>query len=467
MLFYDDNIISLSSLLRFISRSNEILIVDDTKGEILTLGGTFSPLLYGSFTLSLFFPVFVSARLSMFGSERPSSVTHLEGGLMPNHQLTSVFVVIPNLNGAEQLPASLDSVLAQSYQDLRLVIVDNGSTDNSREIIETYKQRDPRITAIFRDKNYGYTGGVNPGMELAIKAGAQFVATFNNDAIADIDWLKELVHFLREHPDFGIAACKLLHADGKTFDSTGDQYSVWGIPHPRGRDEEVSDRYDTQTLVFGASGGASLYRTRMLADIGLLDEDFFAYYEDVDLSFRAQLAGWKVAYVPKAIVYHEQGKTSSRMKSGFVNYQCVKNLPYILIKDVPARLLFHIVPRFALIYLMTLVYLILYRRQGGPVIKGLLEFLMHLPKKLVERRRIQKHRKVSPAYIWSVLLHSLPPPLAPKNPDNFKGLRAIWWRLRTGQGIKPSKREAVWETVGHGGTQNHQTKIPTTGRATQ
>jgi GT2 family glycosyltransferase len=349
---------------------------------------------------------------------------------MPNHQLTSVFVVIPNLNGAEQLPASIDSVLVQSYRDLRLVLVDNGSTDNSREVIEAYKRRDPRITAIFRDKNYGYTGGVNPGMELAIKEGAQFVAPFNNDAIADTDWLKELVHFLREHSDFGIATCKLLRADGKTFDSTGDQYSIWGFPHPRGRDEAISDIYDTQTVVFGASGGASLYRTRMLTEIGLFDEDFFAYYEDVDLSFRAQLAGWKVAYVPKSIVYHEQGKTSSRMKSGFVTYQTVKNLPYILIKDVPARLLLRVAPRFALMYLMLLVYLILYRLQGGPAIKGLRECVMHLPKKLVERRRIQKHRKVSSAYIWSMLLHSLPPPLSPKNPNNFKRPRAIWYRLR-------------------------------------
>ena len=342
---------------------------------------------------------------------------------MPNHQLmkTSVFVIIPNLNGAEQLPASIDSVLAQSHQDLRLVIVDNGSTDNSREIIEAYKQRDPRITAIYREKNYGYTGGVNPGMELAIKEGAEFVAPFNNDAIADTDWLKELVHFLREHPDFGIAACKLLHADGKTFDSTGDQYSVWGIPYPRSRAEPVSDIYDTQTVVFGASGGASLYRTRLLVEIGLFDQDFFAYYEDVDLSFRAQLAGWKVAYVPNSIVYHEQGKTSGRMKSGFFTYHYMKNLPYLLIKDVPAELLFRIAPRFALVHLMALVYLILVRHKGWSAIKGLLESLMHLPKKLVERRRIQKHRKVSSAYMWSILLHELPP-----NVHKLKKLPSIW-----------------------------------------
>ena len=341
---------------------------------------------------------------------------------MPGYHLikTSVFVVIPNLNGAEELPASIDSVLTQSYQDFRLVIVDNGSTDNSREVIEMYKQRDARVATIYHDKNYGYTGGVNPGMELAIKEGAEFVAPFNNDAIADRDWLKELVAFLCEHADFGMAACKLLHADGKTFDSTGDQYSVWGLPYPRGRKEAVSDKYDTQTLIFGASGGASLYRTSMLAEIGLFDQDFFAYFVDVDLRFRAQLAGWKVAFVPKSIVYHEQGKTSDRLMSGFRAYQYMKNLPYILIKDVPARLLLRIAPRFALAHFVVLVYLILIRHRGRAGIKGLLESLVHLPKKFGERRSIQKKRKVSSAYIWSILLHELPV-------YKLKKLPANWW----------------------------------------
>src|SRR5438105_2956067 len=118
-----------------------------------------------------------------------------------------VFVVIPNWNGAEDLAVSIDSILAQSYQDFDLVVVDNGSTDSSRAIIESYKAKDSRVRSIYLDKNYGYTGGVNPGIELATKERADFVAPFNNDAAADQDWLKNLLSFLKKNPAYGIAAC--------------------------------------------------------------------------------------------------------------------------------------------------------------------------------------------------------------------------------------------------------------------
>jgi Predicted glycosyltransferases len=207
-----------------------------------------------------------------------------------------VFVVIPNWNGAKDLPTAIDAVLAQSYTNLTLVVVDNGSTDKSREIIEAYQRKDPRVRHIYNDKNYGYTGGMNPGMQLAIGEGAEYVAGCNNDAKPHKDWLKHLVTFLEKHPSYGTAACKLLHADGKTIDSTGEEYSMWGLPFPRGRSEAVIDQYDDQTEIFGASGGASMYRVKMLREVGIFDQDFFAYYEDTDLSFRSQLAGWKIAF---------------------------------------------------------------------------------------------------------------------------------------------------------------------------
>src|SRR5262245_21563596 len=131
-----------------------------------------------------------------------------------------VVVVIPNWNGAEDLPAAMDSVLAQSFRDFNLVVVDNGSTDGSRKIIEAYGGKDKRVRRIYLDKNYGYTGGMNPGMQLAIDEGAAYVAALNNDAVADKDWLKHLAEFLDKHPTYGIAACSILSADGKTIDST-------------------------------------------------------------------------------------------------------------------------------------------------------------------------------------------------------------------------------------------------------
>ena len=334
----------------------------------------------------------------------------------------SIFVVIPSYNAAEWLATSIDSVLAQSFKDFELVIVDNGSLDDSRTVIESYQAKDPRVRAIFLDKNYGYTGGVNPGMELAIKENAEFVAPFNNDAVADKDWLKRLYEYISAHPEVGIATCKLLHMGGKTIDSTADLYTVWGLPYPRGRDESGIDAYDSETEIFGASGGASMYRVKMLREIGVFDQDFFAYYEDIDLSFRAHLAGWKVRYVPKSVVYHEQGKTAGKMRSGFTTYQYMKNLPMVIIKDMPLGLMWRVVPRFWFAYTLFFVNACLHGR-GGPAFKGWLTSWLLLPKKLIERRRIQKNRKVTPAYIWSTFTHDLPP-----NAHKLRRLRALWWR---------------------------------------
>jgi len=345
----------------------------------------------------------------------------------------NVVVVIPSWNGAADLPASIDSVLSQSYRDFTLVVVDNGSTDSSRQVIERYEQQDSRVRSIYRDKNYGFTGGVNPGIELAIQEHATFVAPFNNDARADKDWLKHLAGFLEQHDSYGIAACSLLHADGKTIDSTADQYTIWGIPFPRGRDEPADDRYAQDTDIFGASGGASMYRVAMLKEIGSFDQDFFAYYEDIDLSFRAQLAGWKVAFVPEAVVYHEQGKTSARLAkrqaadrsaTPFTTMQYMKNLPFIIVKDMPAGLLVRVLPRFLFAYTIFFVRACTDRRGGGAV-KGALLFWLKLPKKLGQRRTIQRMRKVSNEYLWGMFLHDLPP-----NAHKLRKLRAWWWRLR-------------------------------------
>lgn len=330
-----------------------------------------------------------------------------------------VYVVIPNWNGADRLRPCLDSLKNQS-QPHRVVVVDNGSVDNSVELIE---KGYPDTILIKHRKNKGFAGGVNPGLRLALKDGAKYAALLNNDAVADKDWLKQLVGLLDKNSGAGIATSKICDAEKTHLDSTGDLYTVWGLPFPRGRGERYTDKYDADTRVFGASGGASLYRSKMLREIGLFDEDFFAYYEDVDISFRAQLAGWKIGYVPKAVVYHEIGATSSTIR-GFTTYQTLKNLPWLMWKNVPWRLMWRVWPRFSLAY-WGMIFSALRRGQLGPVFKGLLVTTVLMPKKLVQRHKIQSNRKVSIDYIESMITPDLPP-----NAHKLRALRAKWWKLR-------------------------------------
>jgi GT2 family glycosyltransferase len=328
------------------------------------------------------------------------------------------YVVIPNWNGVKYLPGCLDSLLKQTVE-VNIVVVENGSKDGSLELL---KARYPEVEVLELSKNHGFAGGVNVGIKKAMADGAEFVALLNNDAIADKNWIKNLLEAMKRRPQAGIVTSKITDREKGWLDSSEEQYSIWGLPFSKGRGERISDKYNKEGWIFGASGGASLYRVSMLKEIGLFDEDFFAYYEDVDLSFRAQLAGWKVAYAPEAVVYHEIGATSRRIK-GFTTYQTLKNLPQLMWKNVPLKLMFKVFPRFVFAYFMIWGSAIA-RGQIGPSTKGVLMSIIFWPKKLAQRYKIQKNRKVSADYINSIITHDLPP-----NAHNLRRLRGFWGKI--------------------------------------
>lgn len=320
--------------------------------------------------------------------------------------MNSVLIVVLNWNGIDDTLLCLDSLLAQSYEQFHVLVIDNGSTDNSSVLLEKYRQEhSDKIDVVYNSTNFGFAGGVNTGIEWALNEDFKYVTLFNNDATADKDWLKSLVKTAAPK-EVGVCTGLLLHEDGKTIDSSGDWFSIWGLPFPRSRGDKVTKAPEASS-VFGASGGASLYKIALFRDIGLFDEDFFAYYEDVDISFRAQLAGWKVVYTPKAIAYHKQGATSRRVP-GFTIYHTFKNLPMLFLKDVPHGLLLPIGVRFYAAYWLILGNAVVHGN-GWPAIKGAgMSWLLGF-KKLGERRHIQKNRRVSTAYIKSVLWNDLPP----------------------------------------------------------
>lgn len=315
----------------------------------------------------------------------------------------SVAVVIPSWNAIDEIGACLNSLREQSLKH-RIYVVDNGSSDGSVEFIaENY----PEVELLVQPVNLGFAGGVNVGIQQAMEDGADYIALFNNDAIADRDWLKHLVSTMNQHDDAGIVTCALLSGDGTKFDSSGDFYSSWGLAFPRDRDVPVKQSLAKSGYVFSASGGASLYRTKALREVGLFDEDFFAYYEDVDISFRMQLAGWKVQLDTNAKARHFTGTTSGKIP-GFTTYQSFKNMPLLLVKNVPARLFPGIAFRFSIAYTAIFVKAVLSGR-GWPASKGFFRMLTLLPKKFVERWHIQRGRKVSTDYIKLIIVRDLPP----------------------------------------------------------
>lgn len=321
--------------------------------------------------------------------------------------MNKLAVVVLNWNGSDILQDCIDSLATQTYKNYRIVIIDNDSKDDSHKVIDALaKKYTELLHVIYNDKNSGFAGGVNIGINYAIEHNFDGVALFNSDARADKNWLGELSKILEEKEEVGVATCLLLHEDGKTIDSTGDWYSNWGLSFPRNRDD-ITSKAPPSGYVFSGSGGASLYRVEMLKDIGLFDEAFFAYYEDVDISFRAQLANWKVYYNKKSIVYHEQGGTSKKIP-GFTIKQTFRNLPMLYIKNVPTRFLFVIGTRLWLAYTLMLINTL---HKGGffYALKGWIESVLLTPSTVAKRISIQHKKKVSDEYIKSMLWNDLPP----------------------------------------------------------
>lgn len=318
--------------------------------------------------------------------------------------IVKIAIIVPNWNGEKSINSCLESLINQDGSlDYKIIVVENGSTDKSADIINNFQE----VVLLKQTKNLGFAGGVNKGIEYAIENGFDYVALFNNDAVAEKKWLLNLVAKIKQDNKIGIVTSKIVDSKNKFIDSTGDFLTIWGLPYPRGRGEKITLKYDNENKVFSGSGGASIYRLKMLKEIGLFDRAFFAYYEDVDLSFRAQLAGWKVFYEPRALVYHQIGATSSKIK-GFTTYQTMKNLPLLLWKNVPSRLLIKMLPRFTLAYIGFVVSAY-QRKQLKFALKGLFVSFLFIFPKSYSRYKIFKNRKVSVEYINSILIYDLPP----------------------------------------------------------
>jgi len=338
------------------------------------------------------------------GADRPSPIGRIA-------------IVVPNWNGADRLPACVRSLAGQERGDVEIIVVDNGSHDDSRAVLAELAAQltahlgagaaPARLTVLVNDTNLGFAGGVNRGIRHALDGGFDAIGMFNNDAIADRRWLGRLVAELDARPDASIATGRLLMADGRTVDSTGDFYTEWGVAFPRDRDRPAEPIRESG-YVFGASGGASLFRADLFREVGLLDEDFFAYFEDVDLSFRAQLAGRRVYYCQDAVAYHDQGATSRTM-SGFATTQFFRNLPILLVKNVPGRLLPAVGARFTVLYLLMVVNS--FRRgQGAPAARGAGRGLMLVARRgWAKRRAVQRTRRISVAETRDLLWPGLPP----------------------------------------------------------
>lgn len=218
-------------------------------------------------------------------------------------------VVIPNWNGREWLRGCLDSVAAQTLPPSEVIVVDNGSTDGSLELLS---DRAPAVRTIELGRNTGFAFAVNRGLEAA---GAELVALVNNDVVLEPDWLERMVAALNAHPEAASVASKMvdLQDPGILYDA-GDFLRRDGLCEQRGRFERDDGSFDRPGEAFSACAGAGLYRRDAVLAAGGFDERYFAYIEDVDLGLRLRLRGWTCRYEPAAVARHAGGGSSEQLE---------------------------------------------------------------------------------------------------------------------------------------------------------
>ncbi len=298
----------------------------------------------------------------------------------------SVSVVIPSWNGRRQLEGVLESLEAQEYDDFDTIVVDNGSSDGS---VEFLAERWPQVRVLALEENHGFAGAVNRGIAASE---SEYVALLNNDVELEPGWLAATTTVLRREASAGSVASKLLEWSRRNvLDGAGDLVGWDGYCVRRGKGERDRGQYDGSPWVLSACAAAALYRRRALQEVGLFDERFFAYIEDVDWGLRAQLAGWNCFYEHTAVAYHVGGESSSRI-AGFELFQCHRNILLMMAKDFPAPALFAFVPWAVARRFGSLLRAYL-RGEGALLLRAWRAAAGELPAALEARRGIQAGRK--------------------------------------------------------------------------
>jgi GT2 family glycosyltransferase len=297
-----------------------------------------------------------------------------------------VSVIIVHYKAMRYLPDCLDALRAQSFRDFETILVDNASGDGA---VEYVRRNHPEVRLFPLASNRGFTGGNIEGLR---HARGEYVALLNPDTVADPKWLAELIRPMERDERVGICASRLvIHGTG-AIDSAGDGMATSGLGFKRGFEQPAGD-YAESGPVFGACGGAALYRRRMIDEIGFFDDDFFLVHEDTDLNFRALLAGWRCVYVAEAVVLHRVSGTIG-LRSPLAVRQFSRNTEWVYLKNMPLSLMLRYLHHKILVDLYTLIDSL---RDGriGSLLMGKIQALAGAPRMLKKRREVQRLRTIS------------------------------------------------------------------------
>lgn len=308
----------------------------------------------------------------------------------PLQEIASPFlsIIVPTYNGMRWLPVLMEALNRQSFRDFEVIVVDDGSVD---ETVAYLEQKYPAVRVVTNRQNQGFVASCNTGADIAR---GKVIVFLNNDTEPDEGWAEALTLAICANPDAGIFASKLLLFDERdTLHSAGDQIGLDGVPRNRGVWQKDAGQFDQALDVFGGCGGAVAYRRELWSALGGFDEQFWMYIEDADFAFRAQLLGWAAKFVPDARVYHHLSATGG---GTLASYYVGRNTIWMIAKNMPRTLLWRNFPRILAAQLSTAVDAL--RNWRGEAararLRGQIAGVLGLPTVLRKRAVIQPRRIV-------------------------------------------------------------------------
>jgi GT2 family glycosyltransferase len=343
---------------------------------------------------------------------------------VPN-ETPQVTVAITNYNGRALLEVLMPSLARQSLQPCATVVVDDHSSDDSLEYL---REHWPQVEV----RQLTQRSNVTVAMNECLRARrSEFVVLLNNDVELDPDCLAELVAALQAFPRAAASAAKLRdYHDRGLLDGAGDVFFWRGAATRRGQGEPGDGRYDEPSSIFAACGAVVAYRSSLLEEIGPFDEQYVAGLEDVDWSFRAQLLGYDIRYVPSAVADHMGSATIGRTLTPAMAYLNWRNWLWLIAKDYPAGSLARHAPELALQQLRILA-LALYERRLGVWLRAWRDALRGLPEVLSKRRAIQRARRRGARELERIVRESRRSARAPRSTGRLG---------RVGQALAPLTR---------------------------
>ncbi len=311
-----------------------------------------------------------------------------------------VSAIVTNYNGwgLGLLGDFFDSFLGGDFKDFEVFLVDMVSTDGSVERIKKHFGKDKRLRIIQNPVN-----NMSKGIDMAMKkAKGRYILFLNNDIYFEKGAIKKMVNFMDVHPEAGQIQGKVVsYFDHKKIDSVGESMDIYGNPATLGVGEEDTGQYDKLTEVLSVTGASALFRAGLIEKIGILDPDYGIGYEDMDLSLRLRLAGYKMYCFPEAVVYHRRGSSTSKASPELkakIKFWFNKNRIATIIKNYSLLNILKSLPVVLVIYIFSGIFEIVYKRLwrfGLSRFKAILWMIMELPKLLIKRSKVQKLRKLS------------------------------------------------------------------------